>query len=113
MKKLNKKTIEILENNGFNVGEITKQNGEYYIEMGQYTPAGEDWWETIWFDGTDDGLFKAVEERWDSFNADDEAAIWIESRGKNGVPNSIRILLDDAEWKEKKLEAVYRDLLVA
>ena len=113
MKNLSKKTIDILENNGFTVGEVTEQQGQYYIEMGQHTPAGEDWWETIWFDGTDDGLFKAIEDRWDSFNADDEAAIWIEGRGKNGVPNSIRILLDDAEWKERKLEAIYRSLLVA
>lgn len=82
MKKLSKKTMEILENNGFNVGEIMEQNGEYYIEIRQFTPVGEDWWETIWFDGTDDGLFKAIEDRWDSFNADDEAAIWIEGRGK-------------------------------
>lgn len=108
--ELNKKIIDILENNDFTVGEITKQGDDYYIEINQYTPLGEDWWETIWFDGTDDGFIEAVEERYEYFDVDEEAEIWVDSRGKNGVPSSIKALVEDAEWKEKMLRELVYDL---
>ena len=101
--KLNNKIIYILEKHDFSVGKIQKQRDEYYVEINQYTPAGEDWWETIWFDGTDNGFIGAVRERYRCFDVDDEAEVWIDRRGENGVPNSIRELIKDAEWKEIKL----------
>ena len=110
--ELNKKIIDILENNDFTVGEITKQGDDYYIEINQYTPLGEDWWETIWFDGTDNGFIEAVEKRHDNFDVYDEAEIWIDCRGKNGVPNSIRALVEDAQWKQKTLCELACDLIL-
>ena len=101
--KLHNKVIEIVERKDFSINEVEKQGNDFYVELGQYTPCGEDWWETIWFDGTDEGFIEAVRERYDNFDVDEEVEIWIESRGERGVPNSIRALVEDAEWKETML----------
>lgn len=101
--KLNDKVIEIVENNGFSIHEVEKQGNDFYVEINQGTPLGEDWWETIWFDGTDKGFIESVRERYNNFDVDEETEIWIENRGKRGVPSSIKALVEDAEWKESTL----------
>lgn len=104
MKEFNKAIIEVLEDAGFNIGEITEQDGEYYVELSQYTPEGEDWYVIIWFDGTDEDFIKSVRTCSDNFDVDEEAEPYIEMRGQRGVPNSISDLIEDAKWKEKTLE---------
>ena len=111
MMELSEKSFEVLERNELNIGDVTKQNNEFYLEYGQSTPEGEDWWETLWFDGTEEGFIKAFTERANSFDVDEEAEVWIESRGKvRGVPDSIRDLIDDAEWKKETLLQTAREL---
>ena len=45
------------------------------------------------------------------FDADEHAEMWVDKRGQNGVPNSIRALIDDADAIQEMLdelaEAVY------
>ena len=110
MIKLSNTIAEILEYNGFNYNEIEEQNGKYYIELNNDTPEGEDWWVTIWFDGTDKSFVEAVEEITTNFDIDEEVEIWIPSRGQNGVPSSISALIHDAEWKLEQLESLVCDL---
>lgn len=110
MIKLNNTIVEILENNGFNYNEATEQDGKYYIELNNNTPLGEDWWLTVWFDGTDKSFVDAVEEITTNFDIDEEVEIWIPLRGKNGVPSSISALVQDAEWKLEQLESLLSDL---
>ena len=110
MKELNEKVIEILENNGFNIGKINTQDDNYYIDLQQYTQAGEDWYVTIWFNGTDKDFVTQVEEYYNNFDVDEETEILIESRGKNGVPSSIRTILEDQEWKDNKLKELSDNL---
>lgn len=104
--ELCKEIINVIEAHEFTMNEVEKQDNEYYIEMGQSTPAGEDWWEIIWFDGTNDGFVEAVKERYLYFDVDEEAEYWIRGRGQNGIPNSIRTLLEDAKWKKAMLEGL-------
>lgn len=108
--KLSNKIIGIVENNGFIIHEVEKQDKEHYVEINQGTPCGEDWWETIWFDGTNKGFINGVKDRYNSFDVDEEAEIWIERRGENGVPNSIKALVEDAEWKERTLGELFDQL---
>lgn len=108
--KLNDKIIEVLENNEFWVHEVEKQDNGYYVEISQYTPLGEDWWVTIWFDGTNEGFVESVREIYENFDVDEEAEIWVEMRGKHGVPTSIKALVEDAEWKEETLRTLAFDL---
>lgn len=108
---LDKKIQDILEKNEFNFDEeIIEQDNGKYIEINQSTPEGEDWWETIWFDGTYEGFVNAVEERVLNFDIDEEVEIWIPNRGKGGCPDSIMDLVHDAEWKQKTLENLLDDL---
>lgn len=61
--KLSNNIIGIVENNGFSIHEVEKQGNDFYVEINQGTPLGEDWWETIWFDGTDKGFINGVKDR--------------------------------------------------
>ena len=111
MIKLSNTIAEILEYNGFSYNEVEEQDGKYYIELNNGTPEGEDWWETLWFDGTEEGFIKEFTDRANSFDVDEEAEVWIEARGNvRGVPDSIRDLLDDAEWKKETLLQTAREL---
>lgn len=66
------------------------------IEFEKYSPAGEDFIFTIV--GNDEGaVAEKVRECAYDFDPDEHAEMWVESRGKRGVPDSIRTLIDDAD----------------
>ena len=96
-KRLPKKVMDVLEACGWKLNSIEKQNGEYYAEIENWSPAGEDLAETIWYNGTGKGFVEAVQEWASDYDADEHAEMWVESRGKRGVPNSIRALVNDAD----------------
>ena len=104
MKKFKKDIIKILEDNDFIVGEITKQSNGIYVDLNQSTPLGEDWWITIFFDGTNNDFIKEFYKYAYDFDLDEEVEVYVENRGKNGIPNSVVDLVEDAQWKQKILE---------
>ena len=108
--KLNEKIIEVIENNEFDHDAVAEQDNEYYIELYQNTPAGEDWYVTIWFDGSNNGFINSFRKYAEDFDVDEEAEIWIKSRGEHGVPSSISVLVKDAEWKKETLGKTLKDL---
>ena len=83
-------------------------NGKPGWEIGQMSSCGEDWFETLEADDVDT-FIASLERRIDNWDSEEEAMPYIEMRGQNGVPSSIRDLLDDADWKEEQL----KDLLDA
>lgn len=88
MAKLNNDLfIEVCESEGWTVEEDF--NG-YFIS--QYSPAGEDFGFYVSLENAFDDAF----EYFHSFDPDEHCEMWIESRGKNGVPRSISVLIDDA-----------------
>lgn len=109
--KLQDEIIEIFEDNGFTIGDIEEQHdGSYCVELNQSTPLGEDWWVCLVFDKpandhqTLEELFiEAFEKYTYNFDVNEEAEIYIDCRGKNGVPNSIKDLIEDAQWKNQTL----------
>lgn len=106
--KLSKDIIQIVEDCGFSIN-IEKQNtgnelfDNYYADLNQSTPEGEDWWESVIFDGTDSGFISEVRKRAYYFDVDEEVEIWIPCRGRKGCPSSILALVEDAQWKQKRL----------
>lgn len=75
-KILPEEIVNIIENEGFSCnGKISKQSGEYYVEIFQGTPLGEDWNETIWFDGSKESFIEAVRNRANIFDVDEEVEI--------------------------------------
>ena len=66
------------------------------IEFEKYSLAGEDFIFTI--TGNDEArVAEQVREYAYDFDPDEHAEMWVESRGKRGVPDSIRTLIDDAD----------------
>ena len=66
------------------------------IEFEKYSPAGEGFIFTI--TGNDEArVVEQVREYAYDFAPDEHAEMWVESRGKRGVPDSIRTLIDDAD----------------
>lgn len=101
--KLDKRIIEALESNEFNYEEIMKQGDKFYLDINQTTNLGEDWWFTVWFDGTYESFMEYVRDLYRDFDIYDEAEPYINNRGTNGIPNDIKALIEDSEWKKEML----------
>lgn len=100
---LSKKIFELLEQNDFSHGAITIQDGAHIIEIGWYSPAGEDFYATIWFDGSSEDFIGKFDEYARDFSVDEHVSLYADSLGQNGVPNSYKELVEDAEAIRKAL----------
>lgn len=110
MKQEIKKIEKVLEKFEFEISSNEKQDDDFVIEFGQYTPLGEDWYVCLFYDGSYNNFKEKLTEYAENFDIDEEAEIWIENRGKNGTPNSIKDLVEDAEWKKEKLQELSESL---
>lgn len=92
------KYIETCERLDWNVREY--KDGS--VDVAKESPAGED----FNFSVGADRFVQEVEEYADYFNVDEHVEMWIEARrnGVQGVPASIRELLEDAEAIDKMLQ---------
>lgn len=98
--KLHAKILDTIEENGF---VYDYEDDDTMICLSGFTPAGEDWFMEFPLTGADEDFVKAIRAYADDFDVDEEAAVWVERRGQNGVPSSIRTLVEDAEWKKRAL----------
>lgn len=98
MKNLNKKIAAVLEEQGYTVLSIEKQDGKHIAELGYDSPAGEDMCFDVWFDGTNRDFIDAFYQCAIDFDPEEHVEMWVEARknGVSGVP-SIRELVDDAD----------------
>ena len=87
-----------------NICSVGFQNKQYYAEMEFCSDAGEDFVFTVWFDGTWNDFVENFREYAIGFDPDEHAEMWVNSRGKNGVPDSIRTLINDADSIQEYLE---------
>lgn len=91
--------------------EAEEYNTVYFyedcMEVETYTPAGEDWIFTVPFLGSMKELSEFLYDMYWNFDVDEEASMWIAHRGENGVPSSVRVLIEDQEWKEAELKRLY------
>ena len=114
MMELSKKIIEVLEAHDISLcGEISERtynNDGYDVELETYSPEGEDVIISLIYDGTEEDFIRQFERYAEDFDAEEHAEMWVNSRGNNGVPNSIRDLLDDAEWIKNTLMEIAEEL---
>lgn len=108
--KLSNRIMDILEKEGFAYSEVYQEDSACYVEISKHTPEGEDWHEAVHFDGTDSRFVEELRIRYEDFDVDEEVEVWIDLRGQNGVPSSIRALLEDAEWKRQELQLLLNEL---
>lgn len=97
-----KKTLEN-ELADINISSVNMQDGQFYAEMEFYSNAGEDFVFTIWFDGTWSDFVNSFREYAKNFDPDEHVELWIPGRGTNGIPSSIRDLINDADSIDKFL----------
>ena len=107
--ELNKIT-KVLEEKEFSISSNSIQDNEYVIEFGQYTPEGEDWFVYLFYDGSYNNFKEKLTEYSENFDVNEEVELWVENRGRNGVPNSIKDLVEDAEWKQQQLKELSESL---
>lgn len=83
-----------------------------YAEMETSSPLGEDFFMDIYFEEENpiDTFMDGLHEYYLNFDPEDHAAMWIVNRGKNGTPNSIRALIDDAYAIKDMIQELYEDL---
>lgn len=114
MMELSKRIEELLEEHDFSVcGEISeryREKGQYDIDLETYSPEGEDVIVSLIYDGTEEDFIREFISYANNFDADEHAEMWVNSRGKNGVPDNIRDLLEDAEWIKNTLMKIAEEL---
>ena len=107
---LSENVIACLEKNRWDVCGTYKEGQDYYTELETYSPLGEDFIFTVWHNGTSKGFINAFGRESFNFDVDEHIEILIPYRGKNGVPGSIRALVEDAEDIQAILSQTARDL---
>ena len=86
---------EKIEDAGWKVDD----NGTSW-EIGECTPAGEDFWFTV----NTENILEEIKKYAENFDVDEHVIMWVEARNScSGVP-SIRELLEDAEWIDNELQ---------
>lgn len=97
MKELEQKYIDILEQNDWNVSSYTEDNRKIFSKRRILSNFNSPIVEV-------ENFPESVREYANNFDADEHAEMWIEARGRvNGVPNSIRELIEDAEEIQEML----------
>lgn len=92
---------KIIEDKGFYFKHQKEKDGRYYALLEQSTPLGEDWCLEFLYKNIAD-LINQITEYSYNYDADEEAEVYVDIRGKYCF--SIRDLLEDADWKGKKLK---------
>jgi hypothetical protein len=93
--------IEILESFGFDVNTQNKT-------LNMHTPLGEDWWIDFDFDNIDNAIESLKNNI--EYAIDDETQMYVENKGKSGIPNDMWELLEDGDWKKEELRKVIKKL---
>lgn len=89
---------EVLEDLDLKYEWEKREDGTYYGLVEFWTDtAGQDIPVEFDFDGTKEDFVNKFTEHANNYNVDDEVKIYVDIRGKNGVPDTVRELLDDCQ----------------
>lgn len=102
-RELDQKYIDILEANDWSISSYTDDGR---VELEKFSPAGEDFLMCVEVED----FSEAVREYANDFDVDEHAVMWIEIRGEDGVPSTIREIVEDAESIQKMLNELADEL---
>lgn len=89
-----------------------KQEDEVCVELEKFSPMGQDFIATLWFENdNEDDFIDKLKDYWQNFDPDEETARWIDDMGHgiNGAPYNLQdVLIDMEDCKE-----MLRDLYIA
>lgn len=103
---LNKKQHKTIKDLGWNIEIENYSNNEKSYYLSKYSPLGED----FGFNVSYDNPINDIKEYYNVYDAEEHAEMWVAHRGTNGVPNSIKLLLKDAEDIEDMLYELVKKL---
>ena len=88
------------------------QNDRTYVEMGKYSPAGEDFSMIIDFEpeNQEETFLKNMRDYVNSFDVDEHVEMWVPKRGEGGCPSTIKELVEDAEAIVDMIKELYGEL---
>lgn len=95
--RVTEKQYEICEGKDWRVRELDDGS----IELENWSPAGED---LVFYVDCGEPFAEGVVRIYESFDPEEHAALLIPARGTNGIPNSLRTLIDDAGAIDSMLE---------
>lgn len=88
-----------------------REHGDGWCIFEAWSPTGEDIPLERWFDNPTYGeIVDWIAEEWREFDVDEHVELLIEGRGKNGVPGTVRELLDDAEAIQEMIHDLWKRL---
>lgn len=89
-----------------------EEDGRTYVELETSSPAGEDFIMYIDFNQSEPvtSFLDDLKEYYEEFDAEEHAEMYIERRGQNGVPGTIRELLDDADAIKEMIGDLWKEL---
>lgn len=93
---MKEKYIEVCERLDWSVHEY--KDGS--VDVAKQSPAGED----FRFGVSSENFVEEVKMYAAYFDVDEHVELWVNGRGKNGVPSRIRELVEDAEAIDKMLQ---------
>lgn len=81
-------------------------DGRTYVELEKYSPAGEDFVMTIDFieESPIQSFLDELVDYYSDFDVDEHVEMYANCRGENGVPETFRELVEDAEAIEEMIE---------
>ncbi len=100
---LKQSIIDVLEKNGWLIGNQFDENNVYYTELEGLSPAGENLTERIEYNGTGSDFVRVIAEHAYRFNVDAYVLFWANFRADVDVSYSIESLLQDGKAVQKKL----------
>lgn len=86
----------------------TELSNGTYVEFNKHSDAGEDFSFSV-EGATSEDIVDGIIDYADDFDAEEHAAAWFEVRGTYGVPDSLRVLLDDADSIKDGLMALSQE----
>lgn len=94
--------LKLAENLGwsYNVDDTPNERGEVCVELEKYSPQGQDFIATIWFEnGNKSDFMDKLYQYYSDFGPDEEASKWIgeDGHGVNGAPYKLSDILQDME----------------
>ena len=106
-----KDVYKVIENKGWDIHDF-EQDGEICLEISQYSPAGENFFFTIFFDGTISDLKHNISDYVYSFDRDEHVRMHLGMWGNDtsGLP-SISVLVENAKDIETSLEELSRKVI--
>lgn len=107
----NKEDVEVRVYN-YIKDETTGEILGYQVCFEWYSDEGEDIVDEIDLDidFTDQDLYKVFYELYENFDVDEHVEPLVEMRGTRGVPDSIKVLVEDAEMIEQKYQDISEGL---